>query len=514
MTIAEAKKKVFEGLGLEETVSGVFHGEWMPVEGRKTIESVSPIDGSVLGAVAQGEEEDYEKVMAAAGESYLQWSRIPSPRRGEIVGEIGGELMKHRELLGLLVTLEVGKTLTEGAGEIQEAVDIANFSVGLSRQLYGLNIASERPEHRMIEQWLPLGVIGVITSFNFPAAVWAWNALIAAAVGDVTVWKPSSSALITAVAITRVANRVLERNGLPPVFFLASGSGRVIGEKMVNDERLPLISFTGSTGVGRRVGERTAARFGKSILELGGNNCAVVTPAADLAMAVKGVAFGALATAGQRCTSTRRAIVHEKVYDGFLSSLKRVYEKVRIGSPLDPSTIVGPLVDGSAVEDFQATIEKAKAQGGRIIHGGTLHRAEGCEEGFFVTPTIIEMDRQEGIVLSETFAPILYVLRYNDLEEAIALHNGVPQSLSSSIFSTDIRETEFFLSHRGSDCGLANVNTSTAGAEIGGAFGGEKETGGGRESGSDAWKYYARRQTVTINYGRDIPLSQGVDFPV
>ncbi len=514
MTVADAKKKLFEGLGLEETVSGVFHGEWMPVEGRKVIESVSPIDGSVLGAVAQGEEEDYERVMAAAAKSCVEWSKIPSPRRGEIVGEIGQELLRNKELLGLLVTIEVGKTLTEGAGEIQEAVDIANFSIGLSRQLYGLNIASERPDHRLMEQWLPLGTIGIITSFNFPAAVWAWNALIAAVVGDVTVWKPSSSALLTAVAVTKVANRVMERHGLPSIFFLCSGSGRTIGDRMINDQRLPLISFTGSTGVGRVVGERTAARFGKSILELGGNNCAIITPSADLPMAVKGVAFGAMATAGQRCTSTRRVIVHEDVYDEFLKALSNVYRKVNIGSPLDPSTIVGPLVDGSAVEAFMSTVEKAKAQGGRVVHGGTLNKVEGCENGFFVAPTLIEMPAQEGIILTETFAPVLYVLKYSDLEEAMKLHNDVPQGLSSAIFSTDMRETEFFLSYRGSDCGIANVNTSTAGAEIGGAFGGEKETGGGRESGSDAWKYYARRQTVTVNYGNDIPLSQGVEFPV
>lgn len=514
MTVSEARGKVFEGIGMEDKSSGVFSGEWMPLQGRRLLESISPVDGSVLGTVAQGEEEDYEKVMKEAQKAFREWSTIPAPRRGEIVREIGTELLKYKELLGLLISIEVGKTVTEGAGEIQEAVDIANFTVGLSRQLYGLTIASERPSHRLMELWHPLGVVGVITSFNFPAAVWAWNSLIAAVVGNVTVWKPSSSALLTAVAVTKIANCVLERNEFSPIFFLACGSGRTIGDFMVNDRRIPLISFTGSTSVGRAVGERTAARFGKSILELGGNNCAVITPDADINLAVKGVAFGAMATAGQRCTSTRRAIVHRDIYDTFISKLKNVYAKVIIGSPLDTSTIVGPLVDSSAVNAFRATVEKAVAQGGKIVHGGTVHSVAGCENGFYVTPTIIEMEEQGGIVLSETFAPIVYLLKYTDLPEAVRLHNAVPQGLSSAVFSNNLRETEYFISAAGSDCGIVNVNTSTAGAEIGGAFGGEKETGGGRESGSDAWKYYARRQTVTVNYGTDIPLSQGVEFPV
>ncbi len=514
MNSQEAKKAVFQGLGLEEVNSGVYYGEWMSTVGKHKINSISPVDGNFLGAVAQGEEADYEKVIEKAGQSYLRWSAIPAPRRGEIIGEIGAELLKNKELLGLLISLEVGKTLTEGAGEIQEAVDIANFSVGLSRQLYGLTIASERPEHRLMEQWHPLGIVGVITSFNFPAAVWAWNSLIAAVVGNVTVLKPSSSALLTAVAVIRTANRVLDRHDLPPIFFLACGSGSTIGRRMAEDPGMPLISFTGSTAVGRRVGEAVAARFGKSILELGGNNCAVVTQDACMTLAEKGVSFGAMATAGQRCTSTRRALVHSSVYDEFLEVISNIYGKVNIGSPLNPDTVVGPLVDSSAVDAFMNTVEKARQQGGRIVHGGTLHKVKGCEDGFYVTPTIIEMDSQEGVVLEETFAPILYVLKYDSIEEAIALHNAVPQGLSSAIFSGNMHETELFISAAGSDCGIVNVNTSTAGAEIGGAFGGEKETGGGRESGSDAWKYYARRQTVTINYGTDIPLSQGVEFPV
>lgn len=510
MNVNEAKKLVMKGLDLHEINSGVYSGEWIAAEGRKTIESISPINGQALGSVTQGEEQDYEKVIAAAKKAYKEWSALPAPRRGEIVGEIGAELQKNKELLGMLITLEVGKTVSEGAGEIQEAIDIASFAVGLSRQLYGLTIASERPEHRLMEQWHPLGIIGVITSFNFPAAVWAWNALIAAVVGNITVWKPSSSALLTAVAVSRIANRVIERNGLPPIFLLACGSGRTVGNLLVNDKRVPLISFTGSTAVGRSVAEQTAARFGRSILELGGNNCAIVTAEADIDLAVKGVAFGAMATAGQRCTSTRRVLVHSSIYDDFVKKLKDVYGKVNIGSPLDPSVIVGPLVDKNAVEEFTSTIRQSVEQGGHVIQGGKVMKMNGC----FVSPAIIEMSKQEGIVLEETFAPILFIMKYDTLEEAVQIHNAVPQGLSSAIFSTDMRETEYFISHAGSDCGIVNVNTSTAGAEIGGAFGGEKETGGGRESGSDAWKSYARRQTVTVNYGNDIPLSQGVVFPV
>ncbi len=510
MNVNEAKKLVMNGLDLQQINSGVYSGEWMAAEGRKAIESICPIDGQALGSVTQGKDKDYENVITAAEKAFKEWSALPAPRRGEIVGEIGAELLKNKELLGMLVTLEIGKTVSEGAGEIQEAIDIASFAMGLSRQLYGLTIASERPEHRLMEQWHPLGIIGVITSFNFPAAVWAWNALIAAVVGNVTVWKPSSSALLTAVAVSRIANRVVERNGLPPIFFLTCGSGRTVGDLLVNDKRVPLISFTGSTAVGLSVAKQTAARFGKSILELGGNNCAVVTAEADIDLAVKGVAFGAMATAGQRCTSTRRVLVHSSIYDDFSAKLKDVYSRVNIGNPLDPSVIVGPLVDKNAVDDYTATIRQSVNQGGRLIHGGQVMEMNGC----FVSPAIIEMNRQEGIVLKETFAPILFIMKYETLEEAVQIHNAVPQGLSSAIFSTDIRETEYFISHAGSDCGIVNVNTSTAGAEIGGAFGGEKETGGGRESGSDAWKYYARRQTVTVNYGNDIPLSQGVVFPV
>lgn len=514
MKISDVRKQVINDLELSDINSGVYFGEWMDVEKRDTIESFSPVDGKLLATVAQGKEEDYEKVVAVAEESFQKWSTIPAPRRGEIVREIGTELLNNKELLGKLISLEVGKTISEGAGEIQEAIDIANFAVGLSRQLYGLNIASERAQHRLMEQWHPLGTIGVITSFNFPAAVWAWNALIAAVVGNVTIWKPSSSALLTAVAVSRLANKVVERNGLPPIFLLACGSGRTIGNRLVNDNRVKLISFTGSTAVGRKVGVDTAARFGKSILELGGNNCAVVTKNADINLAVKGVAFGAMATAGQRCTSTRRALVHKDVYEDFMKKLKKVYEKVNIGSPLNPETIVGPLVDKGAVKAFKSTVAKAIEQGGRILYGGCVFTVSGCEEGSYVTPTIIEIDEQRGIVLEETFAPILFVMKFTDLNEAIQIHNNVPQGLSSAIFSTDMKETEKFISYAGSDCGIVNVNTSTAGAEIGGAFGGEKETGGGRESGSDSWKYYARRQTATINYGDDIALSQDVVFPV
>jgi len=514
MNTGEIHTRVFSDLGLQAINSGVYYGEWMQTDGKVLVESVSPVNGQVLGSVALGSEQDYDKVLATASDAFRYWSAVPAPRRGEIVAEIGAELLKYKEPLGKLITLEVGKSVSEGAGEIQEAIDIATFAAGLSRQLYGLTIASERPEHRLMEQWHPLGTTGVITSFNFPAAVWAWNALIAAVVGNITVWKPSSSALLTAVAVSRIANTVVERNGLPPVFLLACGTGKTIGNLLVNDRRVALVSFTGSTVTGRSVGEKTAARFGKSILELGGNNCAVVTQHADIDLAVKGVAFGALATAGQRCTSTRRVLIHSSVYQNFIEKLTDVYRKVNTGNPVDPAVVVGPLVNRSAVDKFNSTIAQAQKQGGRILAGGDEPLVSGCENGCFVSPAIIEMPKQEGIVLEETFAPILYAMKYDTFEEAVEIHNAVPQGLSSAIFSNDIREVENFIGHAGSDCGIVNVNTSTAGAEIGGAFGGEKETGGGRESGSDAWKNYARRQTVTVNYGRDIPLSQGVVFPV
>ncbi len=512
--VREVRDRIFSELGMEEVNSGVFWGEWAPVEGRKLVPSRSPIDGQILGKVSLATREDYEKVLEAAQRSFEAWSAVPAPKRGEIVREIGDELRKYKEVLGLLVSIEVGKILTEGQGEIQEMIDIGDFAVGLSRQLYGLTIASERPHHRLYEQWHPLGPIGVVTSFNFPAAVWSWNALIAAVVGDVVVWKPSSAAVLTAVGVTKVVNRVLERHGLPPIFFLVSGSGSTVGEWLLEDRRLPLISFTGSVATGKRVAEVVARRLGRTILELGGNNAAIVTDKADFTIALKGVGFGALATAGQRCTTTRRLILHEKIYDEFLGRLIDAYKRVKVGNPLEEGTLVGPLIDHRAVEDYKKALKQAQEEGGKILYGGQEVTIPGLEEGHYVMPTIVEAHPEMAIVKEETFAPILYVFKYRTLEEAIEIHNSVPQGLSSAIFTTDLREAETFLSHRGSDCGIANVNTSTAGAEIGGAFGGEKETGGGRESGSDAWKFYARRQTVTINYGADLPLAQGVKFEV
>ncbi len=510
----EAKSKIFQEFGLSEINSGVFDGGPSATVDREVIDVLSPINGELLAKVSLAHEEDCERVIKAAEESYCEWSALPPPQRGDIIRQIGEELKEHKETLGLLVSLEAGKTLVEGQGEVQEMIDIANFAVGLSRQLYGLTMASERQEHRMYEQWQPLGPIGVITSFNFPVAVWSWNALVAAVVGDVTIWKPSSSTPLCAIGVTNLVNRVMERNHIKPLSFLVVGSGRTVGQGMVNDSRLPLVSFTGSVKTGKDVAENAARRLGRSLLELGGNNAAIVSDRCKINMAIKGVAFGALATAGQRCTSTRRLILNENIYPNFLDRLTQVYAAVKVGNPLQPDTLVGPLIDEKAVRNYEAAIEKAGRQGGKILYGGKVLSLKDLENGFYVTPTIVEISADAPIVQEETFAPILYVLKYQSIEEALIIHNNVPQGLSSAIFTNDLREEEYFLSHRGSDCGLANVNTSTAGAEIGGAFGGEKQTGGGRESGSDAWKVYARRQTVTINYGPDLPLAQGVKFEV
>jgi aldehyde dehydrogenase (NAD+) len=514
MNIKEAKAKVFEACGLADTNSGVFYGEWAPVRDRELLEVRSPINGELLAKVSLAAYEDYEKVAQAAEQSYHEWRELPAPRRGEIIRQIADELTQYKETMGLLVSLEVGKTLIEGQGEVQEMIDIGHFAVGLSRQIYGLTIASERQQHRMYEQWQPLGPIGVITAFNFPLAVWSWNALIAAVVGDVTVWKPSSSAPLCAIAVTKIVNKVFERNNLKPVSYLAVGSGQTVGHGMANDPRLPLISFTGSVHTGTDLAENVARRLGRSLLELGGNNGAIVSNQCDLNMAVKGVAFGALATAGQRCTSTRRLILQEKIYNEFLERLIKAYAGVKVGNPLEPDTLVGPLINKAAVVDYSAAVRKAVEQGGKILHGGKVFSIPNLEKGCYVTPTIIAVPVNTPIVQAETFAPILYVMKYQTIEQALEIHNAVPQGLSSAMFSNDLREEEYFLSHKGSDCGLANVNTGTAGAEIGGAFGGEKQTGGGRESGSDAWKIYARRQTVTINYGRDLLLAQGVRFEI
>lgn len=514
MDIKSQKNDVLGALGLGKLNSGTYYGIWAETHGRESIASISPIDGEETAEITLASDDDYEKVVSAAQESFLKWRDIPAPKRGSIVREIGEELRRNKSNLGRLLSIEVGKTLTEGEGEIQEMIDVADLAVGLSRQLYGLEIASERGRHRMIEQYVPLGPIGVITSFNFPASVWSWNALIAAVCGDVIVWKPSSKAPLTAAAITKVAERVIKRLKSPEIFFLVAGEGKKTGNMMAKDRRLPLISFTGSVPIGKKIAEGVAGRLGRSILELGGNNAAVVSDKCDLKLAAKGVSFGALATAGQRCTSTRRLILHEKVYEQFMDRIKDIYRRAKIGNPLENNVLVGPLIDRDAVVKFRNAIEEAKKQGGRAIFGGTEAEISGLEGGNYVVPAIVEASPDMDIVRKETFAPILYVFKYRNLEEAIRIHNSVPQGLSSSIFSNDLKEVEEFTSARGSDCGIVNVNTATAGAEIGGAFGGEKETGGGRESGSDAWKAYMKRQTVTINYGNDIPLSQDVNFPV
>ncbi|NLE74307.1 MAG: aldehyde dehydrogenase family protein [Actinobacteria bacterium] len=513
-TIAEARARVASLFEQSTLSSGVYAGRWIESKGRDVSTCISPIDGEIIGSVSLAHTVDYEEVLESARCSAQAWSEIPAPVRGYAVLQVAEELERHKKDLGLLVSLEVGKTVGEGQGEIQEMIDIGRFAAGLSRQLYGLTMPSERTAHRLQEQWHPLGPIGVITAFNFPSAVWSWNAFIAAVVGDVTIWKPSSDAPLTAIAVTRLANDVLSSLGHPPVFLLLCGNGRTVGERLLDDRRLPLISFTGSVSTGRHVATRVASRLGRSLLELGGNNAAVVSEKADMEMGLRAVAFGALATSGQRCTSTRRLIVQESIYRVFLDKLTRLYSTVGVGNPLEANVLVGPLINRAAVDGYLAAIEEAQKQGGRLLCGGREKDITQLPGGFYVEPTIIEAESDMPILQQETFAPILYALRYSAFDEAVAIHNSVPQGLSSAIFTTDLREAEQFLAASGSDCGLVNVNTGTAGAEIGGAFGGEKDTGGGRESGSDAWKAYARRQTACVNYGRALPLAQGVRFDI
>ena len=505
-------KGILEKFDIKEVNSGVCFGvdKWGDVEGRDLLTSYSPIDGEPIAKVAMGTEEDYERVYEASYNAFLKWRKIPAPKRGEIVREIGNELRKRKEDLGKLVTLEVGKILPEGTGEVQEMIDISDFAVGLSRQLYGLTIQSEREDHRLYEQWLPLGPIGVITSFNFPVAVWSWNSFIAAVCGDTMIWKPSSSAPLTAIATMKIVNDVLKRYDLPDgIFTLIVGKGSTVGEKLINDKRVPLISFTGSIKMGKRVAEAVGKRLGKTILELGGNNAAIVMEDADLELAKRAILFGAVGTAGQRCTTTRRLLLHEKVYDEFLKDMVNAYKQVKIGNPFDSNTLCGPLIDKNAVLVYKNAISKIKEEGGKILVGGNVVEENN---GYYVEPTIVEATKDMNIVKEETFAPILYVIKIKDVREGIEINNSVPQGLSSAIFTVNLKYSERFLSYEGSDCGIANVNTSTSGAEIGGAFGGEKETGGGRESGSDAWKGYMRRQTVTMNWGDALPLAQGIKF--
>ncbi|MDX2201429.1 MAG: aldehyde dehydrogenase family protein [Hyphomicrobiaceae bacterium] len=474
----------------------------------------TPIDGGLLAAVHEASPEAAAAAIARAHEAFRAWRSVPAPRRGELVRLLGEELRAHKQDLGRLVSLEVGKVASEGLGEVQEMIDICDFAVGLSRQLYGLTIQSERPDHKLTETWHPAGVVGVISAFNFPVAVWSWNAALALVCGDAVVWKPSEKAPLTALATTALFERAARRFGAEAPAGLATLliGGREVGEALVDDARVPVVSATGSTRMGRLVAERLARRFARAILELGGNNASIVTPSADLDLTLRAVAFGAMGTAGQRCTTLRRLIVHESVYASLVPRLAEVYRRIEVGDPVTSAALVGPLIDGAAFARMQAALAKAVELGG-TVHGGERIDVNG-PASFYARPALVEMPAQAGPMLEETFAPILYVVRYRTLDEAIALHNAVPQGLSSSIFATDMREVELFLSERGSDCGIANVNMGTSGAEIGGAFGGEKETGGGRESGSDAWKAYMRRQTSAVNWGRSLPLAQGVKFDV
>jgi len=500
-------KELLESLGVRAQNHGACTGTWIETAGA-SITSNNPTNEEPIASVLQATADDYEKVVQAAQSSFETWRMMPAPSRGEIVRQLGDELRKYKEPLGRLVSLEMGKILSEGLGEVQEMIDVCDFAVGLSRQLYGMTTHSERALHRMYEQWHPLGPIGIVTAFNFPVAVWAWNSALAAVCGDTMIWKPSSKTPLTAVAVQNIANRVMQANGLSGVFNLVIGRGSEVGERILADRRLPLISATGSCRMGRRIATVVGERLGRTLLELGGNNAVIVMDDADLKLAMSAVLFGSVGTAGQRCTTTRRLIVQKGIASGFVDKLKSAYTKVRIGDPLDESTLMGPLVDGGAVQDMMDALAQAKKEGGEILCGG----GKIDRPGHFVEPTLVRANRDMKIWRDETFAPILYIFEVDSLEEAIELHNDVPQGLSSSLFTTNLISAETFLSHRGSDCGIANVNLGTSGAEIGGAFGGEKETGGGRESGSDSWRVYMRRQTNTINFGSELPLAQGVEF--
>ena len=501
---------VLTKLGIEKVNSGVCTGEWLKKPKGEELVSINPATGKPLAAVLQASPEDYAMVVEKAARAFKTWRVMPAPKRGEVVRQLGLELRKYKDALGMLVTLEMGKIKTEGLGEVQEMIDMADLSVGMSRQLFGLTIASERDNHRMMEQWHPLGIVGIISAFNFPVAVWSWNACVAAVCGDSMIWKPASDTPLTAIAVQNICNKVMKDNGLEGIFNLCIGKGSSVGEKMINDPRLPLISFTGSTAMGRRVSERCGARFGHTILELGGNNAIILNEDANLDLALRGVLFAAVGTAGQRCTSLRRLITHKKVLDTFAERLIKAYKTVTIGNPWEDNVLMGPLVNKAAVETYNEALAVIKKQGGEILYGGKPI----ARDGFFVEPTIVKAKPGMAIVQEETFAPILYILPFTELDEAIEIHNSVPQGLSSAIFTNNLLAAEKFLSPAGSDCGIANVNIGTSGAEIGGAFGGEKETGGGREAGSDAWKAYMRRQTNTVNYGTTLPLAQGVKFDV
>ena len=500
-----------KNLNINETNAGTSTGtNWISTNNH--LDSFSPVDGKKIATVQITDEEAYKNVLQKAEDAFKVWRLLPAPKRGEIVRQMGEEFRRHKDDLGRLVSWEMGKSLQEGLGEVQEIIDICDFAVGLSRQLYGLTMHSERPNHRMYEQYHPIGIVGIITAFNFPAAVWGWNAMLAWVCGDVCVWKPSEKTPLTAVACQKIVEKVIKANNLPEGLSCLINGDRNIGEWMAADERIPLISATGSTRMGKEVGKVVAARLGRSLLELGGNNAIIITPNADLKLAIVGSVFGATGTTGQRCTTTRRLIIHSSVYEQFKEQLVSAFNQLKIGNPLEDGIHVGPLIDTHAVQLYSKAIEECKVQGGRFVVEGEVLSGSSYTSGCYVKPCIAEVDSQLPIVKTETFAPILYLMKYDHLEDAIALQNEVPQGLSSSIITTNMREMEAFLSAAGSDCGIANVNMGTSGAEIGGAFGGEKETGGGRESGSDAWKAYMRRQTSSINYGKDLPLAQGIKF--
>ncbi len=511
MTVATESQveRLLADLELTDDNPGAFDGAWIDTRGERVV-SLNPATGEPIASVRQATAADYERVAAAAHQAFLEWRTWPAPRRGEVVRLLGEELRRLKEPLGRLVSLEVGKIASEGQGEVQEMIDMCDFAVGLSRQLYGLSMHSERPQHRMFEQWHPLGVVGIISAFNFPVAVWSWNAALAAVCGDSMIWKPSHQAPLTALAVTKIAERVQKAAGAPPIFCLAMGDRKEVGERMTSDPRVALVSATGSTRMGREVGKALADRFGRALLELGGNNGIVVMDDADLDLALRAVLFAAVGTAGQRCTTTRRLFLHQGIAAEMKRRLVEAYGSIRIGDPLAPGTLMGPLIDEGAVANMMAALEVVKAEGGSVLHGGRrLDRP-----GFFVEPTLVEAVPHMPITCEETFAPILYLFEFEDLDQAIELHNSVPQGLSSAIFTLNMRSAERFLAATGSDCGIANVNIGTSGAEIGGAFGGEKETGGGREAGSDSWKLYMRRQTCTVNWGAALPLAQGVEFNV
>jgi aldehyde dehydrogenase (NAD+) len=505
-------RDILASLGLSELNSGAWSqdGGWSKDTTGPVIDSINPATGELLGRVRSATAADYERVIVSSRKAFEHWRMVPAPKRGEAVRLIGEELRAHKSALGSLVTLETGKIKPEGDGEVQEMIDIADFAVGQSRMMYGLTMHSERPMHRMYEQWHPLGIVGIISAFNFPVAVWSWNAFLAAVCGDACVWKPSPKAALSAVAVQNIVNRVCERQGLPGIFQLFISAGTELAEKFVDDRRVDLVSFTGSTAVGRKVGERVAARLGKSLLELGGNNAIIVDEFANLDLAVPSIVFGAVGTAGQRCTSTRRVFVHESRSKELEQRLTKAYAQVKIGNPLEAGTLMGPLIDQRAVTSYSKALESARRAGGTVLCGDKVRPGSGN----FVEPAIVRARGEWEIVQTETFAPILYLIEFKTLDEAIAMHNASHHGLSSSIFTDRLQNAERFLSAAGSDCGIANVNIGTSGAEIGGAFGGEKDTGGGRESGSDSWKVYMRRQTNTINWSLQLPLAQGIDFKV